>query len=60
MFLFLELCCGFCIYKNLHLKHKILEITDEESLKKENLSGEILMNDFEKIVEKANEIKNKI
>ena len=37
-----------------------MEITDEESLKKENLSGEILMNDFEKIVEKANEIKNKI
>lgn len=37
-----------------------MEITDEESLKKENLSGEILMNDFEKIVEKANELKNKI
>ena len=37
-----------------------MEITDEESLKKENLSGEILMNNFEKIVEKANELKNKI
>ena len=49
-----------CTFDNLHQNHKILKVSDEEGLKKENLSAEILMNDFDKIVEKGKELKNKI
>ena len=29
-----ELCCSICYFKNLHQGHKVLEVSDEESLKK--------------------------
>ena len=56
----IELCCAYCYFKNLHDKHKILEISDEENLNKENISIATSMNEFDKIINKANELKEKI
>ena len=39
-FYIIVLCCPLCFYKNMHEDHKILEITDEEALKKENITIE--------------------
>ena len=38
LYFFLELFCPYCLYKNLHLNHKILDKDDEESLEKENIT----------------------
>ena len=32
---YLELCCTYCHFKSLHPNHKILELSDVDSLKKE-------------------------
>ena len=58
-FPFIELCCSFCFYKNIHCGHKLLEITDEESLKKENITIEESIKEFDGIIVKANELKEK-
>ena len=42
------MCCPLCFYKNMHEDHKILEITDEDTLKKENISIENSMDEFNK------------
>ena len=55
----IELCCGYCIYKNIHQNHKVLEISDEEKLKKENLSIEELMKESDKNILKINELKKR-
>ena len=31
----IELCCSYCLYKNLHKEHNVLEITNEKLLNKE-------------------------
>ena len=54
------LCCGYCYYKNLHPNHKILEISDSDSLKKENISIGSSTEDFANIVEKINLLKHNI
>ena len=36
----IELCCFNCIFKNLHKGHKLIEISDEDTLQKENLTIE--------------------
>ena len=54
------LCCAYCHYKNLHPNHKILEISDVDSLKKENLTLENSTEDLINIVEKINLLKDKI
>ena len=46
--------------KNLHDDHKVLEITDEESLKKENIVIENIKNEFDINMKKLEDIKNKI
>ena len=38
----------------------MLEVNDEESLNKENITINISMNEFDKLIERANELKNKI
>ena len=43
----IELCCAFCLYKNLHHNHKVLEIYDEEALKKENITIENSTKEFD-------------
>ena len=55
-----ELCCSYCYYENLHSNHKILPITDVESIKKENLSIEFSKAEFDEINKKIIELKNKI
>lgn len=37
-FLILELCCSYCCFKNIHDNHKILELSDLDSLKIKILS----------------------
>ena len=49
-FLYLiEICCALCYYKNLHNNHKLIELSDIESLKKENITIESSMNEFNEI-----------
>ena len=60
IFKLIELCCGLCIYKNLHNNHKVIEINDENELKKENITIEDSMKEFDKFIDKTNELKNQI
>ena len=56
----IELCCANCIIKNSHKNHKLLEIFDEESLKKENLDLELSSKGFNEILQKVINLKDKI
>ena len=49
-----------CYFSNIHSKHKILKIDDEEALKKENISIEDSIKDFNENKNRIEEIKNKI
>ena len=49
-----------CYFSNIHNKHKILKIDDEEALKKENISIEDSIKDFNENKNRIEEIKNKI
>ena len=55
-----EICCSMCHFKNLHNGHKLIEISNEEALKKENFSIENEMKDFNEISDKIIELKEKI
>ena len=57
---YIELCCSYCYYKNIHCGHKLLEVNDEESLKKENISLEDSKKEFNEIMTKSTELKIKI
>lgn len=56
----IELCCSYCIFKNMHKEHKILEISDVEYLEKENLNIENSTKDFNEFIQKIFDLKNKI
>ena len=56
----IELCCALCCFKNLHTGHKVIEITDDESLKKENITIDESKGDFDKAFEKVNSLKDSI
>ena len=45
---------------NLYDNHKVLLITDEESLQKENITIDSFTKEFDKNVEKVKELKDKI
>ena len=45
---------------NLHQKHKILRIDDEENLKKENLSIDFSTKEFDDDIQKLDSLKNSI
>ena len=61
LFLFIiELCCAFCHYKNLHQGHKLIEICDEELLKKENITLDSSIKQFDEIALKLEKLKNLI
>ena len=60
IYLFIVLCCPLCVFKNMHDEHKVLEITDEESLKKENITIDIYKNEFDKDIKKLENLKNLI
>jgi len=49
-----------CYFSNIHNKHKILKIEDEEPLKNENISIEYSTKDFSENKTIIEEIKNKI
>ena len=55
-----ELCCSHCLYKNFHINHKILEIYDEESLKKENITIDNSKKEFKDNIQKLNNLKKSI
>ena len=49
-----------CYYMNLHKNHKLLNINNEEELKKENISIEESSKDLEENKNKIEQLKNKI
>ena len=49
-----------CHFKNLHVGHKLLEISDEESLKKEKILIDSSDQEFKEISEKAIQLKDNI
>ena len=55
-----ELCCSHCVYKNLHEGHKVLELSDEDSLSQENLSIDSEIEAYNDIIQKIIDIKMKI
>ena len=55
-----ELCCCRCYFKNYHSGHKLIEITDEEYFKKENITLDLFKNKSNEIYEKTINLKNKI
>ena len=57
---FIELCCSQCVFKNHHHKHKIVEISDEESLIKEKVTIDLSSKEFNEIVENTIFLKDKI
>ena len=58
--IFIELCCSFCHYHNLNNNHKVILITDEKSLQKENITLDEYTKDFNSIFDKTKLLKNKI
>ena len=47
-------------YKNIHQGHKVLDGSDEEALKNENITIESTQKDFNEIIKKTNGLKNSI
>ena len=60
IFIYIVLCCAYCLYKNLHNWHKIIPIEDEETLKKENLNVNDYIKDFDEFSKNVINIKEKI
>ena len=54
------MCCSFCIFKNLHSGHTIINISDIESLDKINIIKKSEIQEFEEISKKTEILKNKI
>ena len=54
------MCCLYCQYKKLHLNHKLIELSDIESLEKENLNVESTTKEFNDISQKVIKLKDKI
>ena len=54
------MCCLFCFYKNMHQNHKLIELSDDESLKKENINIESKNQELIDVNEKIVKLKNKI
>ena len=54
------MCCLFCFYKNMHQNHKLIELSDNESLKKENINIDSNNQELIDVNEKIVELKNKI
>ena len=61
---YIEICCSLCYIKNLkinpHKNYKLIELSDIESLSKENISIESVTNDFNGISQKVIDLNNKI
>ena len=57
---FKGICCFKCVYEQLHKGHKLVELNDKESLKKQDLTIEKALEEFNSIFEKVSNLKNKI
>jgi len=61
---YIEICCSLCYIKNLHNNpqkdYKLIELSDIESLSKENITIESATNDFNEISNKVIDLNNKI
>ena len=58
--LYTELCCALCYYLNLHNNHKVVQIEDEETLKKENINIKNYIKEFDESAKNVINIKEKI
>jgi len=54
---FIEICCAYCFYLNFHKGHKVIPITDEETIKKESIT---INKEFEENSKKVINLKDKI
>ena len=54
----LELCCSICYFRSLHRGHKLIEISDDSSLKEEDIQSEINTKEYDEILQKINNLKN--
>ena len=53
------MCCALCYYENLHKEHKLIKLSDIESLSKENITIESVAKDFNQISQMVIELKIK-
>ena len=60
IFIYIELCCTECYFDQKHENHKILKISNEENLKKENIKIDDPSKDFDNNIQKLNNLRNKI
>ena len=58
--LYIELCCAYCLFKNMHNGHKVIPIEDEETLKKENINIKDYIKEFDESAKNVITIKDKI
>ena len=54
------MCCLYCYYENLHHDHKLIKLSDIESLEKENITIETTTKEFNETYQKVRDLKNKI
>ena len=54
------LCCSYCHFLNLHNGHKVIPISDEETLKKENININDYIKEFDESAKNVFNIKEKI
>ena len=59
-FFIIEFCCAYCLYENFHNDHKIIPISDEESLKKENIDINSSIKEYNDIFQKTTNLKENI
>ena len=55
-----ETCCSICLYKNIHKGHKLVELEDIDTLKKENMTIDCVKNNFNNIYDKIVNLKDTI
>ena len=54
------MCCALCHFENHHKTHKLIQLSDTESLSKENITIESATNDFNELSQMIIDLKNKI
>ena len=59
-FIFIELYCSFCFYKKSPCQNKFIDINDNETFLKENISFENSKTQYEKFAKETNILKEKV
>ena len=60
IFIYIEICCPICHYMKLCLNHKVILLTDEQSLQIENLTIDSFVKEFNINLEKEKLLKTNI